>query len=143
MCYCACIVHLVYVLYEVCNPWVCVSLQRVHLVYVLYEVCNPWVCVSLQRVHLVYVLYEVCNPWVCVSLQRVHLVYVLYEVCNPWVCVSLQRVHQKELPHYIGYLRKALKTVANMLIGEELRGFSLKVTINPHYIIHVQTNDSW
>ena len=34
---------------------------------------------------------------------------------------------QKELPHYIGYLRKALKTVSNMLIGEELRGFSLKV----------------
>jgi HEAT repeat protein len=38
----------------------------------------------------------------------------------------VKRVDQKELPHYIGYLRKALKTVSNMLIGDELRGFSLK-----------------
>ena len=43
------------------------------------------------------------------------------------VCVCVQRVDQKELPHYIGYLRKALKTVSNLLIGEELHGFSLKV----------------
>ena len=44
------------------------------------------------------------------------------------VLFILQRVEQKELPHYIGYLRKALKTASNMLIGDELRGFSLKVS---------------
>lgn len=44
------------------------------------------------------------------------------------VCVfSMQHVNPKQLPHYIGYLRKGLKTVSNMLIGEELHGFSLKV----------------
>lgn len=40
---------------------------------------------------------------------------------------SAQRVNSKELPHYVGYMRKALKTVAGNLIGEELHGFALKV----------------
>ena len=48
------------------------------------------------------------------------------------LCLCLQRVDQKELPHYIGYLRKALKTVSNLLIGNELRGFSLKVGLCQH-----------
>ncbi|CAI8049233.1 eIF-2-alpha kinase activator GCN1, partial [Geodia barretti] len=50
-------------------------------------------------------------------------------VCEKaWLSLEalVKRVDQKELPHYIGYLRKALKTVSNLLIGNELRGFSLK-----------------
>jgi HEAT repeat protein len=50
-------------------------------------------------------------------------------VCErAWLCLEalVKRVNQKELPHYIGYLRKALKTATNMLVGDELRGFSLK-----------------
>jgi hypothetical protein len=49
-------------------------------------------------------------------------------VCE-WVWLpSLQRVNSKELPHYTGYLRKGLRTVSSKLIGEELRGFGLKVS---------------
>ena len=36
-------------------------------------------------------------------------------------------MNAKELPHNTGYLRKALKTVSAGLMGEELRGFALKV----------------
>ncbi len=39
----------------------------------------------------------------------------------------MQRVNQKELPHYTGYLRKALKTAAANLMGDELHGFAMKV----------------
>ena len=40
--------------------------------------------------------------------------------------MCFQRIYQKELPHYTGYLRKALRTVSSNLIGAELRGFTLK-----------------
>ena len=53
---------------------------------------------------------------------------IVISVLNFVLSSLLQRVNSKDLPHYTGYLRKALKTVSVNLIGDELHGFALKVT---------------
>ena len=58
--------------------------------------------------------------------------------------MSLQRVNLKELPHFTGYLRKALRTAAANLVGDELHGFKLKVPpyMSTHACYHVRCHQA-